>query len=161
MVTRRRPGFVASWPQCLPEDGGLAPFGCSAQPGGATGAAPSRSRVPMADGEFMENPLAAGDLSPGVDPTGNTSPRSPTIQGMAPVGDSENGLKNFLDSTPYQVSRGADAKTDAVRGVFGAGGGALRRSGSAGRPRCREAERVTLPTVVSHFAFLAVGSRSN
>jgi hypothetical protein len=88
----------------------------------------------MADGEFMENPLAAGDLSPGVDPTGNTSPRSPTIQGMAPVGDSENGLKNFLDSTPYQVSRGADAKTDAVRGVFGAGGGALRRSGSAGRP---------------------------
>jgi hypothetical protein len=108
----------------------------------------------MADGEFMENPLAAGDLSP----TGNTSPRSPTIQGMAPAGDSENGLKNFLDSTPYQVSRGADAKTDAVRGVFGAGGGALRRSGSAGRPRCREAERVTLP-INGGLAFCFFGGR--
>ena len=70
----------------------------------------------MADGEFVENPLKVGGLSPaGIDPTGNTSPRSPTVQGMAPVGDSENGLKNFLDSTPYQVSRGADARTDAVR----------------------------------------------
>ena len=50
----------------------------------------------MAESGSFENPVADA-----IENLGNTSPRSPA--GMPPESE-PNGLKDFLDSTPYQVS---------------------------------------------------------